>query len=386
MPNLILLSLLAAFPPLSIDMYLPAIPTLQEAWGLTHAQANLSLVIYFAAFSVFLLIHGPLSDRFGRRPVLILGILTFILGSGLCAMATNITFLVAARVLQAAGAAAASALALALSKDLYEGVERQKILAYIGVIMAFCPMLAPSVGGIMLAFGSWRWIFICQAILALAGLYGVFRLKEPLTEFTSGGVLAVAGRYIDVCRNGRFTVLALAFACIVFPHFAFIGGSPAIYISGFGMSEQVFGIYFGANALGFMLGSFACTRAGHHFKPLHVLYGALVAVACAGGLILVFDGGSPLAVSIPMFMCTFSVGFSRPVGNSLILDQVDKDIGAASSVMTFEMFVVGAISMEIISLDWESKVVVLGILALVGAVVPLTAFMVMRMTRRGRMD
>lgn len=167
MPNLILLSLLAAFPPLSTDMYLPAIPALQKLWGIPLAQANLSLVIYFLSFSFFLLIHGPMSDRFGRRPVLIAGILTFIAGSGLCAMADSITFLVIARAVQAAGAAAASALALALSKDLYEGVQRQKILASIGVIMAFCPMLAPTLGGLMLKFGSWRWIFIIQGTMAL---------------------------------------------------------------------------------------------------------------------------------------------------------------------------------------------------------------------------
>ena len=384
MPNLLLLSLLAAFPPLSIDMYLPAIPTLQEAWGLTHAQANLSLVMYFASFSVFLLIHGPLSDRFGRKPVLFAGIITFIIGSWLCAIADNITFLVAARMMQAAGASAASALAMALSKDLYEGPERQKILAYIGVIMAFCPMLAPTVGGLMLAFASWRWIFVTQGVMALVAMYGVYRLREPLTEFTTGGVLAVAGRYINVFKNGRFTVLALAFAFIVFPHFAFIGGSPEIYISGFGMSEQIFGIYFGANALGFMLGSFACTRFGGNFKPIRILYVSLVAVFCAGMLMLFLGGTSPLTVAIPMFLCTFSVGFSRPVGNSLILDQVDSDVGAASSLMTFQMFVVGAVSMEIIALEWESKVIVLGTLALVGAVVPLVTLLGMRLFGRGR--
>lgn len=378
MPNLLLLSLLAAFPPMSIDMYLPAIPTLQEEWGLSHAQVNLSLVIYFVSFSFFLLIHGPLSDRFGRRPVLVGGILTFIAGCLLCASATNITFLVAARALQAAGAASASALALALSKDLYEGTQRQKVLGYIGVIMAFCPMFAPTVGGLMLAFASWQWIFISQGVLALVGLYGVYRLKEPLTEFTSGGVLAVAGRYVSVLKNGRFVIMALAFAFVVLPHFGFIGGSPAIYISGFEMSEQMFGVYFGLNALGFMIGSFACTRFGENFKQTHILYVSLIGVLGAGILLLVLGRTSPLSVALPMILCTFSVGFSRPVANSLTLDQVDTDIGAASSVMTFVMFLFGALSMEIIALDWDSKVAVLGILGLCGAGVPLLALIGMR--------
>lgn len=386
MPNLILLSLLAAFPPLSTDMYLPAIPTLQEIWAIPLAQANLSLVIFFVAFSVCLLIHGPLSDRFGRRPVLIGGILIFILGSGLCALADSISVLVAARAIQASGAAAASALALALSKDLYDGVQRQKILASIGVIMAFCPMLAPTLGGLMLQFGSWRWIFVSQGALALVALYGVLRLKEPLTEFTSGGVFAVAGRYAQVFKNGRFTVMALAFACMVFPHFGFIGGSPDIFITGFGLSEQTFGIYFGLNAFGFMLGSLACTRFGGGIKPTHILYGSLCAIFLGAILLIALGGTSPLAVTIPMLCITFSVGFSRPVGNNMILEQVDKDIGAASAVMTFEMFMVGALSMELIALEWTSKVDVLGTLGVIGAIIPLTALLLMRWhTKRSRL-
>lgn len=383
MPNLILLSLLAAFPPLSIDMYLPAIPRLQELWGIPFSLANLSLVVFFVTFSVCLLIHGPLSDRFGRRPVLISGIVLFIFGSLLCATADSIYFLLGARAIQAAGAAAASSLALALSKDLYEGAERQKILAYIGVIMAFCPMLAPTLGGWMMHFGSWRWIFVAQACIALVGLYGTYRLKEPLTEFTSGGVLAVAGRYVEVMKNGRFTALAIAFACMVFPHFAFIGGSTAIYITGFGMTEQTFGIYFGANAFGFMVGSFTCTRLSGIFKPKQMLSFSLFCILCGGVLMLALGGSSPMAVAVPMAFITFSVGLSRPVANSLILDQVDRDIGAASSVMTFLMFMVGAFSMEVISLEWDSKITVLGTLALMGAIIPfctlqLTRFMLRR--------
>jgi len=384
MPNLILLSLLAAFPPLAIDMYLPAMPTLQVLWGEPFGVINLSLVVFIVTFSACLLIHGPLSDRFGRRPVLVFGILLFILGSILCAVSGSIAFFLFARAIQGAGAAAASSLSLALSKDLYGGLERQKILAYIGVIMAFCPMLAPTLGGIMLQLGSWQWIFVIQSIMALVALYGVLKLEEPLTEFTRGGVLAVAGRYISVFKNRRFTVLALAFAIMILPHFGFIGGSADIYINGFDMSEQVFGLYFGANAVGFMLGSFTCTRLGGSLKPMHVLCIALCAIFGAGVLMLLLGGTSPLTVAVPMFCITFSVGFSRPVSNSMILDQVDSDVGAASGIMTFEMFFVGAMSMEFISLDWPNKPMVLGMLALVGAVIPLTTLLVMRFMTRHR--
>jgi DHA1 family bicyclomycin/chloramphenicol resistance-like MFS transporter len=384
MPNLLLLALLASFPPLSTDMYLPAIPTLQAQWGISYATANLSMVLFMGVFSVFLLIHGPLSDRFGRRPVLIGGLVLFIAASFGCALAPSIGSLIAFRCLQAAGAAAGASLALALSKDLYEGGQRQKILAHMGVIMALAPMLAPSIGGLVLKFVSWRWIFIVQAGMALIGLYGVLRLKEPLTEFTQGGFLAVAGRYRLVLRNLPFTVLATGFALMSLPHFAFIGGSADMYINGLGLSEQAFGIYFGANAIGFMVGSFVCTRMVGTYKPLHMLYTTFAFLFASTILMFVLGGRTPLTLALPMFCMSLSVGFSRPISNSMILDQVDTDVGAASGILTFEIFFIAALSMQLISMDWQHKPYVLAVLGVFGTLIPLAALLAVR--KRCRFD
>ena len=384
MPNLILLALLASFPPLSTDMYLPAIPTLQALWGISYATANLSMVLFMGTFSVFLLIHGPLSDRFGRKPVLIGGLILFILASFGCALSPSIEVLIACRCLQAAGAAAGSSLALALSKDLYEGAQRQKILAHMGVIMALAPMMAPSLGGLMLKFASWRWIFAVQAGMAVIGLYGVLRLKEPLTEFTKGGFLAVAGRYRLVLKNLPFTVLATGFALMSLPHFAFIGGSADMYINDLGLSEQAFGIYFGANAIGFMLGSFLCTRLVGMYKPLNMLYTTFACLFVSTVLMFILGGRTPLTLALPMFCMSLSVGYSRPISNSMILDQVDTDVGAASGILTFEIFFIAALSMQLISWDWPNKPLVLAVLGVFGTLIPLTALLAVK--KRCRFD
>ena len=138
---LLLLALLAAFPPLSTDMYLPAIPLLQANWQVSLEVVNLTLVGFFVSYCICLLFYGPLADRFGRRPPLLAGIGLFILASLMCALVDNVASLIAFRVLQAAGAASASVLALAISKDVYLGHERERALAYMGVIMALAPML-----------------------------------------------------------------------------------------------------------------------------------------------------------------------------------------------------------------------------------------------------
>lgn len=384
MPNFLLLTLLTAFPALSTDMYLPALPHLQQSWGITLMQANASLAAFFACFSFFLLVHGPLSDRVGRRPVLIGGVSLYVAGSLLCAAADSIGWLIAARLVQATGAAAASALAMALAKDLYQGVERQKVLAYMGVLIPLCPMVAPMIGGWMLAFASWRWIFICQAVAALAALYGSVRLREPSAERTAGGLLAVAGRYLIVAKNRRFLAYVFAFSFMGIAFFAFIAGSPDIYIRGFGVSESSYGLYFGLNALGMMAGSLFCSRLCVGFSPVGILRVSLLGLVLSGLAMFLAAGDAPLTFTLPMLAVTFFLGMSRPVSSHLILEQVDTDVGSASSVLTFCLYMSGALAMAFISLDWTAKPLVIATMAVVGGSVPLTlVLMVGRGPKKG---
>jgi DHA1 family bicyclomycin/chloramphenicol resistance-like MFS transporter len=377
MSNFILIILLAAFPPLSTDMYLPAIPTLCTIWGITLAQANLSLVAFFISFSAFLLLHGPLADRFGRRPVLIGGVSLYIAGSLSCAGADSITFLVLSRIIQGCGAAAGSAMALALTKDLYRGNEQKKILAYIGVLIPLCPMVAPSIGALILQYVSWRSIFLAQAILTLPALYGSFRLKEPMTTEHSGtgGVLAAIRRYGRLARNGTYMVYTLAFSVMGFSFFAFLGGSSDIYIRSFGMTEQIYSLYFGFNALALMLGSLLCARVLVNFESRRILYITLVGMFFSTGTLLILGKATPTNFALSMFAYSLFLGMSRPISNHLILKQVRQDTGTASSLLTFFNFLCAAIAMELISPDWSSKPMVIGVMGVVGSTIPFAAIL-----------
>ena len=359
---LLLLALLSAFPPLSTDMYLPAIPLLVKLWQQPLAIVNLTLVGFFVSYCVFLLFYGPLSDRFGRRPLLLAGIGLFILASLLCALADNVINMITFRVLQAAGAASASTLALAISKDIYDGHERERILAYIGVIMALAPMLAPVFGGWILTWFSWRWVFVTQAAIASAAWIGVWRMPETLASPSSMGALQTAGIYLGLLRNRRYVGYALMLSIIVLPHFAFIGGSADIYITRIGLSEQTFGYLFALNAAAIMTGSLACSWLLGRIGSRGVMTTGFAGILCGGLIMLAGWLPAPWGLAFPMAMISFSFGLSRPPSNNLVLEQVDRHAGAASSLLVFIYFMLGAFSMWLISLDWLDKVAIIGIL------------------------
>lgn len=382
MPNFALVCLLSIFPMLSTDMYLPAVPTLQKLWGIPLSQANLSLVLFFLFYSLFLLVHGPLSDRVGRRPVLLGGIGLFIVGSVCSAAADGIGTLVAARIVQAVGASAASALALALVKDLYEDSKQKRVLAYVGVIMPLCPMIAPTLGSWLLRVLSWRWIFLSQASLALAGLYGSWRLKEPLTELRPGGLLATFAAYAALARNRRYITYVFCFSSMGLAIAGYLGASADVYINHFGLDERHYGLLFGLNAFGFMCGSLACSRLCAGLSSRRILLFTLTGMVAAGGGLMALASGSVWQVTLPMLAYTFCFGMSRPISNHMVLSEVEQDVGTAASLMTFCSSIVNVVAMWTISLDGPPKVLGWGAMAFLSGFVPLaTVFLPFRRVR-----
>jgi len=359
----ILLALLSAFPPLATDMYLPAIPHLQKIWQQPLSVINMTLVLFFISYCFSLLIYGPLSDRFGRRRPLIIGITIFILSSVLCALANNVTTLIVARILQAAGAASAAALALAITKDIYTATERARILAWMGVTMALAPAVSPMIGSTIMIWCSWRWIFIAQAAIALISWVGVFMMKETLVKPSTLSAKETAKIYLKLLGNKRYLCYALIVSLIALPHFSFIAGSADIYITKLGLTEQRFGFFYAINAGAYMAGSLLCTRLLNRYGLIQVMALGFAGIA-VGGFIMVmrFDIG-PWALALPMSLVTFSLGISRPPSNNLVLEQVDEYAGAASSLLVFLFFLVGAFAMWFISLHWSDKIYTIGMIA-----------------------
>ena len=373
-----LLSLLAAFPPLSTDMYLPAIPQLIEQWNQPLMMVNLTLICFFLTYCLFMLVYGPVSDRYGRRRPLMVGIGIYVIASLMCALAGDVFTLIAARVFQASGAASASALSLAMCKDLFETKTRERIMAYMAVIGALAPMLAPVIGGWMIHFFSWRWVFVVQAVMGAIAWVGVFRMAEPLQQLERISIGQVALVYVRLLRNRRYMGLMVAMSILILPFFGFLASSSEIYMSHFGMDERQFGYFFGFNALALMFGPFAFSILTRSYPSRNLITISFVGMVLASIALIVLPHHSPWSLAVPMWVLSFFFGLNRPPSNNLILEQVEHDVGAASALVIFAFMTIGAAGMGIISLAWQDKILVLGVMGTIVGTITLTFWLIFR--------
>ncbi len=376
---ILLLALLTAFPPLATDMYLPAIPHLVVIWQQPLFTVNLTLVLFFVTYCLSLLVYGPLSDRFGRKPPLLTGLILFIAASLLCAFSVNIWMLIGARIIQATGAGAASAISLAMARDRLESGRREKVLSQVSVIMALAPMVSPMIGSLILEFLSWPWIFIAQGCMGLVALIGVLQTPESHAGGEGSSISALLQSYARVLGNFRLMGVVACNAFIALPLFAFIAGSASIYINEFGMTESLFAVFFGANAFCFMVGSMTCMRFGRKLRTLPMITAGYTGILLGGIWMLsgVFLVG-PWQFALPMGIITFSIGLSRPPSNNLALEQVKKDAGTASSTMIFSYFIFGALSMLAVSLDWADTITFIGRLSAASGVTALSLWFLLK--------
>ncbi len=377
-PIIFLLALLSAFPPLATDMYLPAQPLLQQEWQCPLVAINLTLIAFFITYCGFLLIYGPLSDRYGRRPPLLVGVVLFIFSCFLCALSGSAGMMIVGRIVQGAGAAAASAIVFAVCKDRFTGQQRQRVFIQIGVIVATAPMIGPILGGWIIKLFSWHWIFILQAVLGTIALVGVYCMDESLPTSTPPGFREVTSSYLRLFRNKRYISLLMTFSFTCVPIFAFIGGSSDLYISRFGYDERQFGYFFGFNSLAFVLAPLAFSRLVRRYGITQLMSFAFTGMLVSSLLLLCPWIPIPWRLTLPMFLLTFSFSFCRPAGNNLILEQVDRDTGAASSLMVFFYFMMGALAMWFFSVDRGDKIVVLGRMGVVSVTMTLVLWQVVK--------
>jgi DHA1 family bicyclomycin/chloramphenicol resistance-like MFS transporter len=314
------LSALMAFGPISTDLYLPALPAMGRALGADAGTMELTVSGYLIGFSLGQLLWGPMGDRYGRRAPIAVGIVLFLVGSVGCALATGPWEMIGWRVLQAAGACAGVVLARAMVRDLYAGSRAAQMLSTLLTVMAIAPLIAPLLGGQILAFAGWRAIFWTMVGTGLLTLVALFKLPEtlPRERRNTAPLLGALASYGRLLRNRRLLAYAGAGGFFYVGIFAYIAGTPFAYITYHHLAPQLYGLLFAASIVGIMAANLVNARFVARIGGDRLLtYAASVsALAGLGSALAGWTGwGGLFGLAVPLILFCSASGFI--VANSI---------------------------------------------------------------------
>lgn len=350
----LVLGLLVALGPFTIDLYLPALPTITDELHTTSSAVQLTLTGTLAGLAIGQLVLGPLSDSFGRRRPLLAGTLVHVLASLACVVAPDVTTLGVLRVLQGFGAAAASVVALAVVRDLFDGLRAARMISRLILVIGASPVLAPTVGGELLRWTDWRGIFVALALLGLGvTVLAALCLPEtlPPERRQRGGARGTARASAALLRDRTFVALVLVAALVMSALFAYVAGSSFVLQDQFGLSEQMFGVVFAVNSVAVIGASQVNVWLLSRWTPAQILVTS-IGVAVLGSIALlavaVADVGGVVGMLVPLFVVLGGVGFAGPNAPALALSLHGESAGTAAAVLGAVQFGLGAVTAPLV--------------------------------------
>ena len=370
---IIITGAISAFASLSIDAYLPALPSLERFFSATSTQVQLTLAAFFVAFAMGQAFYGPIIDRFGRKRPLCVALLLYAAASAGCALAWSIEALVVMRFVQALGACAGGVIARAIVRDCFDAHETARIFSQLMLVTGLSPMLAPVLGGYVFVAYGWRAIFWLLCVIGTVFCAGVFfRLPETfqvdgnatldLREILTGyGRLLVNPHYIGYALAGALSVAGM---------FAYIAGSPFVFIELFHVMPSHFGWIFGMNAFGFVVASQFNARLVRRFGPATLLKIANRVQTGAGLTLLaaaLTGAGDMIGIMAPLFVYIACIGFILPNSTALAMAPFRANAGMASALLGTVQFSLGALASTIIGmLHNQTPIPMAGVIAVCG--------------------
>jgi DHA1 family bicyclomycin/chloramphenicol resistance-like MFS transporter len=345
---IVVLGALVALGPLTIDMYLPALPKIADELAVSSSVAQLTLTGTLAGLALGQLIVGPLSDSLGRRRPLMAGIVLHMLASLLCVLAPNITVLGVARGLQGMGAAATMVVAIAVVGDLFVDSAAATVLSRLMLVLGVAPVVAPSLGAAVLLRASWHWVF--AALVALAGallLLAALALPEtlPVAHRRPLRVRGVVATYVELLRDVRFVILVLVAALGMSGLFAYIAGAPFVLQGRYGLDQQAFALVFGAGAIALIGATQINVVLLRRFSPQAIVVGALVVASLFGTVFVgltVAQLGGLFGFVLPVWAILAAMGLVLPNAPAVALSRHPDAAGTAAALLGAAQFGLGA--------------------------------------------
>ncbi|MFB7917654.1 multidrug effflux MFS transporter [Streptomyces sp. NPDC056061] len=365
---------LTALPPLSMDMYLPALPAVTESLHAPAATVQLTLTACLTGMALGQVVVGPMSDRWGRRKPLLLGMIVYVLATVICVFAPTAEFLIAFRLLQGLAGAAGIVIARAVVRDLYDGVAMAKFFSTLMLISGVAPVVAPLIGGQVLRFTDWRGIFAVLAVVGLLLTLVVWKwLHEtlPAEDRHTGGIgdalRTMRGLLADRVFTGYMIAGSLAFAVL----FSYVSASPFVMQEIYGASPQTFSLLFGVNSVGLVAVGQINGRllVGRVSLDKALGFGLTVIVLAATALLVMTSGivgdVGLVPVAAGLFVLMSAMGLAMPNTNAQALMRTKHAAGSASALLGTSSFLVGAIASPLVGIAGERTAVPMAVVQLV---------------------
>ena len=373
------------FIPLSTDLYLPALPQMGNYFSASEFLVGLTLTIFFFVFAVSMVLFGPLSDKFGRRSILIFGAAIYTAASFACAVSANIYFLLAGRFFQAVGSGAVITVSTALIKDCFRGKVMRKILAITQALGVIAPMVAPLVGGVLLTFTDWRGSFYLLTALGTINLIVAFLFCETLPEHKryQGEILNSLTLLAEVARRKYFMAVLIMFAFLSKPYMAYLSASSFIYVEHFNLTAQEYSYFFAVNSAASIAGPILYLKLKNNLSNISMLRLCFF-VAMTSGILVLTIGQSGAVMFLLAFLPFTVIGaVVRPFSMEILLLEAKENVGTAASIINFVPTLFGSLGMMLGTLPWSNFINGLGMIMMTATTLSIVLWILIRCRKFG---
>lgn len=350
----LVLGAMIALGPLTIDLYLPALPNIEIDLDTTASAVQFTLTGTLIGLALGQLLVGPLSDAYGRHKPLYFGTIIHVVASVMCGLAPNIAVLGGARVLQGVGAASTAVVTMAIVRDLYSGRAAALLLSQLMLVLGVAPVLAPSLGGVVLGLTSWRGLFVVLGAFALMLIVLVrFQIEEtlPPERRRPGNIAGIGQAYRSLLRDPVFVALMLVSGLSMAAMFAYVSGSSFVMQDQYGLDEQQFGFVFGAGSVFLIGGTQLSGRLLRHWDMRKILFGSLVGATISTAAlwaVAVADVGGLPALLVPLWFTLLFSGTAMPNAPAIALTLHGEAAGSAAALVGAVRYAVGAVAAPLV--------------------------------------